>query len=122
VPCPPRKHFLGDDVGLFSDAAREELRVLEDGRADFVKVVTREDVAHLGLHAIPQVGIGREQVTSSADGLNHRNQLPVASSQLSVVSCQLSVSKSRDRVYSFIKDEQRNFLERFPNWNADPLR
>ena len=49
----PREHFLGDDVGVFADAAREQLRVFEDGSADFVKVVAREDVAHLGLHAIP---------------------------------------------------------------------
>src|SRR5208283_3762733 len=33
-PVLPGEHFFGDDVGLFADAAGEELRVLEDGRAD----------------------------------------------------------------------------------------
>ena len=32
-------HLLGDDVGFGADAAGEELRLLEDGRADFVVVV-----------------------------------------------------------------------------------
>ena len=30
------------------------------GRADLVIVVAREDVAHLGLDPVPQVGVGRE--------------------------------------------------------------
>ena len=34
-----RVHLLGDDVGLFADAAREQLRLLEDRRADLVVVV-----------------------------------------------------------------------------------
>ena len=32
-------HLLGDDVGFFADAAREQLRLLEDRSADFVVVV-----------------------------------------------------------------------------------
>ena len=67
----PGEHLFGDDVGFFADAAREQLRVFEDGRADLVEVVAGEDVAHLGLDTVPEVGVGREQVTSSADGFDH---------------------------------------------------
>ncbi len=49
----PGEHFFGDDVGLFADAAREERRIFEDGSADFVIVVAREEVAHFGLDPIP---------------------------------------------------------------------
>ena len=67
----PGEHLFGDDVGLFADATGEELRVFEDWGADFVEVVAGEDVAHLGLDTVPEVGVGREKVASSADGSNH---------------------------------------------------
>ena len=67
----PGEHFLRDDVGFFADAAREQLRVFEDGSANFVEVVAGEDVAHLRLDTVPEVGVGREKVASSADGSNH---------------------------------------------------
>src|SRR5271157_2854282 len=74
----PREHLLGDDVGVFADAARKQLSVLENGRAYLVVVVAREEVAHLRVHPVPEVGVGREKVTSSTDGLNHENQLSAA--------------------------------------------
>ena len=39
----PGVHLFGDDVGVFAYAAGEELRVFEDGRADFAEVVAGED-------------------------------------------------------------------------------
>ena len=71
----PGEHLLGDDVGLFAHAAREELGVLEDWGANLVEVVAREDVAHLRVHPVPQVSVGREKVASSTDGFDHENQL-----------------------------------------------
>src|SRR5271157_133871 len=77
----PGKHLFRDDVRIFADAAREQLRVFEDGRADLVIVVAREKLAHLRIHPVPEIGVGREQVASSADSLNHKNsfELPVSS-------------------------------------------
>jgi len=69
----PREHFFGDDVGVFADAPCEQAGIFEDWRADLVKVVACEDVAHLGLYPVPTVGVGREQITGSADGTNHSN-------------------------------------------------
>jgi hypothetical protein len=79
----PGKHLFGDDVGFFADAAGEQAGIFKYRSADLVEVVAGEDVAHLGLDPVPQVGIGREKITSSADGANHK-KLPVASSQLPV--------------------------------------
>ena len=69
----PGEHLLGDDVGFFADAAREQAGVFEDGRAYLVEVVAREDVAHLGLDPVPQIGVGRQKVTGSADGFDHKD-------------------------------------------------
>ncbi len=68
----PGKHLLGDDVGFFADAAREQAGIFKYRRADFVEVVACEHIAHLRLDPIPQVGVGRQKVTGSADGSNHR--------------------------------------------------
>ena len=48
-------HFLGDNVGFLAHAAREQLRLLEDGRADFVVVVGAKHRARGGFHAVPHL-------------------------------------------------------------------
>ena len=52
-PVVPGVHFLGDDIRLFADAASEELRLLENGRADFVEVVGAENIAHRRFDEVP---------------------------------------------------------------------
>ena len=49
-------HLLGDDVGFFAYAAREELRFFQDGRADFVVVVGPENGAGHCFHMVPHRG------------------------------------------------------------------
>ena len=53
-------HLLGDDVGFLAHAAREQLRLLEDGRADFVVVIGAKDRARRGFHAVPHLGGWRQ--------------------------------------------------------------
>ena len=65
----PGVHLLGDDVGLFANAAGEELRVLEDGGANLAEAVAGEDRAGDGFDAVPEGGVGRKEVARSADGL-----------------------------------------------------
>ena len=48
VAILPGVHFLADDVGVFAHAAREQRRLLEDRRANFVIVVSAE---HFARHA-----------------------------------------------------------------------
>ena len=67
----PGEHFLGDDVGLFADAAGEEFGALEDGGADFLEIIGAEYVANRGLDVIPEGGIGGEQVASSSRSFDH---------------------------------------------------
>jgi len=64
----PSEHLFGDDVGFFTDAAGEELRVFEDGVRISWKLLAGEDVAHLGLDTF-QSRVGREKVASSAMAL-----------------------------------------------------
>ena len=53
-------HLLRDDVGLGADAAREQLRLLEDGRADLAVAVALEHLARRRLDALPgRVSSGR---------------------------------------------------------------
>ena len=65
----PGVHLLGDDVGLFADAAGEEGGVLEDGGANLAEAVAGEDRAGDGFDAVPEGGLGREEVAGAADGL-----------------------------------------------------
>ena len=49
-------HLLGDDIGIGPDAAREQLRLFENRRSDFVVVIGPKDLARNGLNAIPRIG------------------------------------------------------------------
>ena len=51
-------HFLGDDVGLRAHAAREQLRLLENRRADLVVVVGAKNGARHRFHPVPDIGGG----------------------------------------------------------------
>jgi hypothetical protein len=64
----PGVHLLGDDVGLFADAAGEELGVLEDGGANLAEAVAGEDLAGDRLDVIPECGFGGKKVAGAADG------------------------------------------------------
>ena len=55
-------HLFRDDVGFFADAAGEELRVLEDGRADLAEAIACKDRARGRFDAVPQLCLRREQV------------------------------------------------------------
>lgn len=55
-------HLLLDDVGHFADAAREQLRVLDDRRADVLIAVCAQHRLDGGFEEIPQRGILREDV------------------------------------------------------------
>jgi hypothetical protein len=69
----PGKHFFRDDVGLLAYASGEEFGGLEDGRADFVKVVGTENVADGGFDEVPKRRVGREKVAGSSGGFDSRS-------------------------------------------------
>src|SRR5262249_24258221 len=52
-PVFPRVHFLGNNIGLFSDRSRKQLRLLENWRADFLKVVGAKHVARGCFDKVP---------------------------------------------------------------------
>jgi hypothetical protein len=56
LPC---EHFLGDDVGVFADAAGEKYGRFEYGCADLVEVVALEHFAHTSLNEVPEVSVWR---------------------------------------------------------------
>ena len=51
-----RVHFLADDVGIRAHAAREELRFLEDRRADFAVAICAKYRPRCGFDAVPDLG------------------------------------------------------------------
>ncbi len=53
-------HFLGDDIGVGADAARKQLRLLENRGADLVVVVGPKNGARSRLHPIPNFGGWRQ--------------------------------------------------------------
>ena len=53
-------HLLADDVGFFAHAAREQLRLFENRRADFVIVVGAKHFARHRFHAVPHFGGWRQ--------------------------------------------------------------
>ena len=63
----PGVHLLGDDVGLFADAAGEELGVLEDGGADLAEAVAGEDLAGDRFDVVPERGFGGKKIAGPAD-------------------------------------------------------
>ncbi len=67
----PGIHLLCHDVGIFTHAAGEQLRGLENRRADFLEVVGAEHIAHSGLHEVPQRRLRREQIAGASNGFNH---------------------------------------------------
>src|SRR6266498_452968 len=79
LPCV---HFFRNDIGLFTYAAREQLRIFKNRRTNFVEVVRAEHVAHRGLHKVPQRRLRREKIASSSNGFDHRNKLSAVSYQL----------------------------------------
>ena len=65
-------HLLGDDVGLGPDAAREQLRLLEDRGADLAVAVAGEQLAGRGLDAVPRAHLVGKDVPRPLDGLDPR--------------------------------------------------
>ena len=61
-------HLLLDDVGDFAQAAHEQRRRLDDGRADVAISVARHEGAHLVLQPFPARRIGRKNVVHALDG------------------------------------------------------
>ena len=70
VAILPGVHFLADDVGVFADAAREQRRLFEQRRADFLVVIGAEDFARHGLDVIPRRAGGRKNIAGSLDRAN----------------------------------------------------
>src|SRR5579859_4823185 len=62
-------HFFGDNIGITADGPSEQIRSLEDGRADFAEAERGEDFVGSLLYAVPEGGVWREQVAGAADGL-----------------------------------------------------
>lgn len=69
LPCV---HLLGDDVGLFANAAGKEFRGFQDRRADLAEAVAGEDGTGGGFDAVPEGGFGGEQITGAAYGFERR--------------------------------------------------
>ncbi len=59
-------HLFRDDIGVFPDAAGEELGGLKDRGADLTEAVAREEGAGGGLDLIPEGGFWREEVACPA--------------------------------------------------------
>ena len=66
-----RVHLFADDVGFFAHAAREQLRLLENRRADLVVIRGAKDFPRLPLDEIPEVARRRQNVPSPFDRANH---------------------------------------------------
>ena len=63
-------HFLHHDVRLGSHAAGEERRLFQNRRANLTVVISGKDAMGLGLDALPQTCVGRQQVARSLHGTN----------------------------------------------------
>jgi hypothetical protein len=66
-------HLLLDDVRLVADPPREQLGALEQGHADLAVAIRLEDSAGRSFDALPPRGLRRQNVTDSADSLDHRD-------------------------------------------------
>jgi hypothetical protein len=71
VPVLEGVHLLGDDVGLGADPPREQLRLLEDGRAQLAVAVAAEEVVGGPLDAVPRRDLVRQDVVGALDGPDH---------------------------------------------------
>ena len=89
----PGVHFLGDDVGFFADAAREQFRRFENRRTNFLEVVGAEDIAHDRLDKVPQRRIRRQQVSRSSYGFNH---VPLFTSVILSAASSNELAQSKD--------------------------
>src|SRR5208283_3089922 len=67
----PREHLLRNNVGLLTHAAREQFGGFENRRADFVKVISAEDIAHSVFDEIPQRRVWRQQIAGSSGRFDH---------------------------------------------------
>ncbi len=72
----PGEHLLGNDVGLFADAAGKQLGGFEQRSADFVKIVAAEDLAHTRLDKVPEIGVRRQEIAGTANGFDHFDSVP----------------------------------------------
>src|SRR6476660_9336388 len=68
----PGVHFLGNNVCLFADSAREQLRIFKNGRADFMEVMGAKNVTRRGLDEVPERRIRRQQISRSSNGFDHQ--------------------------------------------------
>ncbi len=64
-------HLFRDDVRFLADPAREQLRLLEDRRPDFVVVVGFEDTSRGCLHLVPDSAGGRKDIARAFDRFDH---------------------------------------------------
>src|SRR5437870_3568124 len=65
-----RVHFFGDDVRVRPHAAPKKRCLLEHRRANLTEIVSLENLARLLLHALPEPGLGGQQIARSLDGTN----------------------------------------------------
>ena len=60
-------HLLLDDVRHLADAAHEQLRLLDDGRANLLVTVSAQHAAHRVVEVLPQRGVAGQQVIHAFD-------------------------------------------------------
>jgi len=73
-----RVHLLRDDVGLGTDAAGEELSLLEDGCAQLAVALAGEELARRGLDAVPGSHLVGQDVLRATDRLDRHSAASAA--------------------------------------------
>ena len=64
------EHLLLDDIGEVADRALEQLRLLDDGYAEFLVAVAREHFARDALQVLPGRDLRGQHVVNAAQGLD----------------------------------------------------
>ena len=64
------EHFLFDDVGKIADRALEQLRLLDDGHAEFLVPIGREGFSRDPFQVLPGPGLRRQHIVNAAQGLD----------------------------------------------------
>ena len=72
-----RVHLLVDDIRAFADAAVEELRVLEERRADLFESIAAADLADLPFDVIPFADSVGQNVFCSPRGIGEHESFPL---------------------------------------------
>jgi len=62
-------HLFVDDVGPFTDAAREQLGVLDDRQTDLAVAVRLQQLGESALEVTPDRSLGRQDVVHATNGL-----------------------------------------------------